>query len=43
MRERMIHLGGTLEIENRPSSGTVVTVRVTDTGRMDTKNGQSYA
>jgi len=33
MRERMIRLGGSLEIESRPSSGTVVTVRVTDPAR----------
>ena len=33
MRERMIRLGGSLGIESRPSSGTVVTARVTDTGR----------
>ena len=42
MRERMIHLGGTLEIESQPSSGTVVTVRVMDPGCKDAKNGQSY-
>jgi signal transduction histidine kinase/ligand-binding sensor domain-containing protein len=42
MRERMMHLGGSLEIESRPSSGTVVTVRVTDPGRTDAKNGQSH-
>ena len=30
MRERMIRLGGSLEIESAPSSGTVVTMRVTD-------------
>ncbi len=41
MRERMIRLGGSLEIESRPSSGTVVTVRVTDPGRKDANNGQS--
>jgi hypothetical protein len=41
MRERMIRLGGSLEIESRPSSGTVVTVRVTDAGRKNANNGQS--
>ena len=40
MRERMIHLGGSLEIESRPSSGTVVTVRMTDRGQKDLKTGQ---
>ena len=40
MRERMIHLGGSLEIESRPSSGTVVTVRVTDPGRKDARDGR---
>ena len=42
MRERMIRLGGSLEIESRPSSGTVVTIRVTDSGRKHARNGQSY-
>ncbi len=40
MRERMTQLGGSLEIESRPSSGTVVTVRVTDTGRNKPKDGR---
>jgi signal transduction histidine kinase len=35
MRERMVQLGGTLEIENRPSGGTIVMVRVTDLRRRD--------
>ena len=42
MRERMIRLGGSLEIESRPSSGTVVTARVTDPGRNHPRNGQRY-
>ena len=42
MRERMTQLGGSLEIESRPSSGTVVTVRVTDTGRKNAKEGLIY-
>jgi signal transduction histidine kinase len=40
MRERMIHLGGSLEIESGPSSGTIVTMRVTNPGRKDARNGQ---
>ena len=39
MRERMIHLGGSLAIESRPSSGTVVTMHVTVPRRKDAKNG----
>ncbi len=42
MRERMIHLGGSLEIESRPSSGTVVTMHVTVPGRKDAKNWRGY-
>jgi ligand-binding sensor domain-containing protein/signal transduction histidine kinase len=42
MRERMIHLGGSLDIESRPTSGTVVTVRVTDPARKESRNGRSY-
>ena len=42
MKERMIRLGGSLEIESRPSSGTVVTVRLTNPGRKVAKNGRSY-
>ena len=42
MRERMTQLGGSLEIESRPSSGTVVTVRVTDPGRKNAKEGRIY-
>lgn len=42
MRERMIQLGGTLEIENRPSGGTTVMVRVTEPRRRDMKNGHGY-
>ena len=41
MRERMIRLGGSLEIESRPSNGTVVIIRVTDSGRRHARNGQS--
>jgi signal transduction histidine kinase len=40
MRERMVHLGGSLKIESGPSTGTVVTVRVTDRGQKDLKTGQ---
>jgi len=40
MRERMIQLGGSLEIDSRPSSGTIVTVRMTDRGQRDLKTGQ---
>jgi signal transduction histidine kinase len=42
MRERMTQLGGSLEIESRPTSGTVVTVRVTDPGRKNAKEGLIY-
>ncbi len=40
MRERMIHLGGSLEIETRPSSGTIVIMRLTDPSRKDARNGE---
>lgn len=42
MRERMIHLGGSLEIESAPSSGTVVTMHVTVPGQKNAKNGQAH-
>ena len=42
MRERMIQLGGSLEIESGPINGTVVTVSVTNPSRKDAKNGRSY-
>ena len=40
MRERMIRLGGSLEIESQPSSGTIVTVRMKDPGRKNGRNRQ---
>ena len=42
MRERMTQLGGSLEIESRPSSGTIVTVRVAEPVRKSARNGRSY-
>ena len=40
MRERMVDLGGSLEIESRPNTGTVVTVRLADRSHKSVKTGQ---
>ena len=42
MRERMTHLGGSLEIESQPSSGTTVIVRVAEPAHDSARNGRIY-